>query len=62
MGTLIALYLCVPFIWAILIYRVRRQLDPITRDYATFDKDTAALRFLLTDYRRNFEYTECLEM
>ena len=48
--------------WAYLIHRIRTQLNPVTRDYATFDEDMAALRFLLSDYRRGYEYTECCEM
>ena len=58
----IAMYLCIPLVWIFLIYRVRQQLNPTTRDHATFDEDTAALRFLLADYRQHCEYTECLEM
>ena len=61
-GIFIAAYLCLPLVWALLIYRVRHQLDPITRDYATFGRDTDALRFLLSDYRQGCEYTECVEM
>ena len=58
----IAVYLCVPLVWAFLICRIRHQLDPVTRVDATFAQDTEPLRFLLTDYRTHCEYTECVEM
>ena len=61
-GIFIAAYLCLPLLWAFLIYRVRHQLDPATRDHATFGEDTDALLFLFTDYRPSCKYTECMEM
>ena len=61
-GIFIAAYLCLPLIWAFMIYSIRHQLDPITRDAETFGEDTDALRFLLVDYRQGCEYTECVEM
>lgn len=61
-GILISVYLLIPLIWCFLIYRISKQLNPTTRNYATFEEDTAALRLLLVDYRQGFEFTECFEM
>lgn len=61
-GIFIAAYLCIPLLWAVLIYRVRVQLNPARRDNRTFERDTEPLMFLLADYRQRCEYAECLEM
>ena len=61
-GVLIAIYLCLPGMWAFLIYRKLNQLDRMTSDSRIFDEESGSLRFLLSDYRQGCEYTECIDM